>query len=176
MDQLNDITFQNVDGQARNGYLSAYGYITPNTNALQPAFTFSNQPPAEVNVAYDGNLELSVSTSRPSSTKYQWQLNGTNLDDITPNYIKRGATGAADGSYDCVVTSDNLVMTSTVASVVVGPKLLRGSAPAKSEWQGPFEFTTTATAGAIAILSGSLNGRRHLRGDQFQLRQSHLTE
>ena len=158
VDQLNDITFQNVDGQARNAYLSAYGYITPNTNALQPVFTFSNQPPAEVNVAYDGNLELSVSTSRPSSTKYQWQLNGTNLDDITPNYIKRGATGAADGSYDCVVTSDNLVMTSTVASVVVGPKLLRGPLPQKANGNGSFEFTTTATGGEPLQYQWLLNG------------------
>jgi hypothetical protein len=158
VDQLNDITFQNVDGQARNAYLSAYGYITPNTNALQPAFTFSNQPPAEVNVAYDGNLELSVSTSRPSSTKYQWQLNGTNLDDITPNYIKRGVTGAADGNYDCVVTSDNLVMTSTVANVVVGPRIEKGPIPLRARGNDMFEFTVSAVGGEPLQYQWLLNG------------------
>ncbi len=157
--QLNSIAFQGVGGQERNGCLNAYGYVTPNTNGLLPPFVFSNQPLSEVNVAYGGNLQLSVSTSRPSSTEYQWQLNGTSIPGaIGPNYINRGVTGAADGDYACVVTSDDLTMTSTVANVVVGPKLLKGPLPQKANGNGPFEFTASATGGEPLQYQWLLNG------------------
>jgi hypothetical protein len=127
--------------------------------ALPATLSIAAQPQSQV-IPVGGDASLAVLVSGPSPVTYQWQKNGTNLQDggdifgsLTAALTITNAALADSGKYAVIVSSNSLSVTSLVATVTVSgiPTSCAVSAPSGLvSW-----WTANATANDVM---GANNG------------------
>ena len=105
--------------------------------------------PASQTITAGGTAKLAVVATGIPDPTYQWQVNGTNIDNATNATLAiPGATADNDGPYTVIVTTSSGTVTSSVANLTVNPNV----APLFTAPVNGTIFTTNAGAN-IAIAS-----------------------
>ncbi|MGZ5528409.1 MAG: immunoglobulin domain-containing protein, partial [Limisphaerales bacterium] len=86
--------------------------------ATAPVVTFQ---PTNVTVAAGTDATFTVYAGGSAPLSYQWEFNGTNIDDATDStYTRLGAQSVDVGSYSVVITNSAGITTSSNAVLVLG--------------------------------------------------------
>ncbi len=118
------------DNQAFDGYLDearmftfAAGAFSTNFLLLRPPGPNIVGPPQDAAVWTGGAAPFSVNPSLDFSMGYQWQRAGANLTGATTSaYVLPTVAAADSGSlFDCILSSEGLSVTSSVAKLTVVP-------------------------------------------------------